>query len=217
MKETSPPDELHESDEELRFFSTPPAHEQEVPSLSPTTRDLEDTEEPPPSHDRRAEIRRFEAWRTKLRRGVVATLSGATALLLVAGIMQQRVDAERAVTSPAVPRVAPYASAREAELPAPSASESAPVAPVPSVSLEPDSAALIRKARELLRAGRSREGVVAARDAMTQAPSEAEPYVLLGAGLQDLGDFMAARSVFAECVEKATHGPSATCRYFAKR
>ena len=249
-------DDVHESDEELRFFSSEPDHELDqasnaAPSLSPTTS--------PALHapESGLEVSRHDARRAKLQRHVVATLGAAGVLLLLAFGAHERalheqqpqnaaLPARPAAAAPVSPPVAPLivpapapllASAVAEVAPAsptlPVASavaEVAPASPTPlvanieaqqagasAVAVQQDSAALIQKARALLRAGHSREGVVAARDAVVQAPLEAEPYVLLGAGLQDLGDFGQARRVFAECLRLATHGPAATCRYFASR
>ena len=103
--------------------------------------------------------------------------------------------------------------------PAPSA---APAAPEPrslasQATSSADATTLIAKARALLNTGHTRDGVALARTAVDTDPLDARSYVLLGAGLQDLGDWAAARSVFQDCARKATRGPSATCQYFARR
>lgn len=127
--------------------------------------------------------------------------------------------------SAAAPEVdAPRAAVPEAESAAPAASTKAatipPAAPsdgaTPVTSTAGDAATLIRKARLLLNVGKSREGVAAAREALTQSPLEAEPYILLGAGLQDLGQYVEARTVFRDCLRLAKRGDLATCRYFSR-
>jgi len=59
-----------------------------------------------------------------------------------------------------------------------------------------------------------REGVGAARAAVAADPSLAEPYVLLGAGLQDLGEWNEAYRTFTTCAERTK---STVCKYFARK
>jgi cytochrome c-type biogenesis protein CcmH/NrfG len=95
---------------------------------------------------------------------------------------------------------------------------SAPLAPPPTPSAAlgvGDPAALIRSARQLLESGHTRAGVEAARSAVAANPNDAEPYILLAAGLQDLGQWAEAQTVFSTCKQKTSSGPNATCRYFA--
>ncbi|HTQ06673.1 MAG TPA: hypothetical protein VMI54_22610 [Polyangiaceae bacterium] len=104
----------------------------------------------------------------------------------------------------------------------PAATDDAPaVTPAPSVAPvaagAADAAGLRDKARTLLATGHSRDGVAFARAAVESDPLDARSYVLLGAGLQNLGDWAAARGVFEECTRKATHGGSSACQYFARR
>jgi hypothetical protein len=167
----TPPEELHESEEELRFFSEPPAYEKELASssemssLSPTTRGIDDGEETATlSDEERAEALRFEAWRATLRRRVAATLCVATALLFLAGVARLRAEDERrsldaavaslpaspaaddvAPTDLAVPSTASPETASASSSAAPSAPGSASPAAVPAASNQrADSAALIR-------------------------------------------------------------------------
>jgi len=88
---------------------------------------------------------------------------------------------------------------------------------VPTVDQVPsvDPSALIRSARTLLEGGHTRAGVAAARMAVNANPKNAEPYILLGAGLQDLGKWAEAQTVFATCKQETSSGPNATCRYFS--
>jgi len=232
MKQRAQWDDVHESDEELRFFSQPAEPEPELSlsssspgSLSPTSRSMHDESEQRPEL---GELSRFEARRDMLRRRVALTLCGAVAILILAMSAQRhgapsvaREGAATALSSATLTvRVSaspsPSSSAKLSPSPSlnPSSDASPSSTPTPSASAE--ATALITKARSLLRTGHTREGVAAARDALSRAPQEAEPYVLLGAGLQDLGDYKAARQTFAACVQKATQGPSASCRYFAR-
>jgi Flp pilus assembly protein TadD len=104
--------------------------------------------------------------------------------------------------------------------------EAAPL-PEPSTSVPTDSDAshalseesarqLIRTARSLLEAGQIRAGVAAARQALAANSTDAEPYILLAAGLQDLGDWAGAQAIFGACKERSHQGPSADCRYFSQ-
>jgi Flp pilus assembly protein TadD len=98
------------------------------------------------------------------------------------------------------------------------AAAAASIAPKPSATVAdptPDPVAARRftsDARTFLGSGRLREGVAAARSAIEADPSRAEPYVLLAAGLEDLGNWAGARATFAACAAR-TH--AAECRYFA--
>jgi hypothetical protein len=242
MKKRAVVDQVHESDEELRFFSPPPGPEAEPSlssvapsSLSPTTHSASAEGEQLLDPEQRAELSRWAARRGTLQRRVVATLCGAVVLLLLAVAAHQRAEAERLGGECAAPPPAAVVSSPVSAAPAvptpdpapaatPSTTPTTSVTPTtraiastdPSIPASTDPDALIGKARNLLRAGHTREGIAAARDALSQAPQEAEPYILLAAGLQDLGDYKAARHVFADCIQKATHGPSDSCRYFAR-
>ncbi|MEO7037545.1 MAG: hypothetical protein ABI548_26545 [Polyangiaceae bacterium] len=109
-----------------------------------------------------------------------------------------------------------------AQAPAPALTVAASVASIPTSAASgaaPSSASeptqLIRSARALLESGRTREGVAAARLAVDANANDAEPYILLAAGLQDEGRWAEAQTVFSTCKEKTSTGPNATCRYFA--
>lgn len=118
------------------------------------------------------------------------------------------------VLAPATPSATPVPVAAPSATPPASASASSAASPVAS---EADAAGLRDKARSLLATGHSRDGVAFARAAVESDPLDARSYVLLGAGLQDLGDWAAARDVFQECTRKATRGASGACQYFARR
>jgi len=57
-----------------------------------------------------------------------------------------------------------------------------------------------------------RDGVTAARATLDADPSDAETYLLLGAALQELGQWKESKAVFGQCVEQATKGPTGECR-----
>jgi hypothetical protein len=174
------------------------------------------------------------ARRSRLRRVVVAVLGASLGVLLAGALVRRRSESIRTeprpnlsgVSSP-VNRVVSTARARSADssdvsgVPAP-APPPAMSNDAPANSAESDGTArddpktLIRTARALLESGHLREGVALARDAVQANPAEAEPYILLAAGLQDLGDWSEARTVFAECQQKARRGPNDSCRYFAR-
>jgi hypothetical protein len=89
--------------------------------------------------------------------------------------------------------------------------------PAPSlVALDPTKAAEVRReARRLLEAGIIEPGVAAARSAIALNPADPEAYVLLAAGLQDMGRWAESREVFSRCVHKSKNGINAECAYFA--
>lgn len=224
--------ELEADEEELRFFSQPPpryddAGEAPSPSsLSPTSQLVLGE---PRSKEALAEAARFGARRSKLQRRVAVTLCAAASLLMLGLVTHGRAEAERRLadatpTAAAVPEPMRVPVAAAATVPTEPSVEPAPdaePAPSPAPPLESsaptDVAQLLRRARNLLNSGRSREGVATAREALAQAPQDAEPYMLLGAGLQDLGKYAEARATFEACLEHATRGPVASCHYFARR
>jgi hypothetical protein len=113
---------------------------------------------------------------------------------------------ESSATVPTGPTAAPSASS----------ASSASTPPDDSAASRPsddDAHRLTREARTLLRAGRTREGVAAAREAIEANVAFAEPYVLLAAGLEDLGAWREAHETFVACAER-TH--SRECGYFAR-
>ena len=84
------------------------------------------------------------------------------------------------------------------------------------VPLDPVKAAEVRReARRLLEAGIIEPGVAAARNAIALNPADPEAYVLLAAGLQDMGRWAESREVFSRCVHKSKNGINAECAYFA--
>jgi hypothetical protein len=163
-----------------------------------------------------------QARRARLRRIVAAALLASLMLCVVGLLVSYRTKRARALLDRQAlnPRVTFQASLPQApteQLPATPVSAANP-APGPSIaapSVPSDRSALIRAARALLEAGHTREGVAAARLAVDANSSDAEPYILLAAGLQDEGRWAEAQSVFSLCKQKTSSGPNATCRYFA--
>jgi hypothetical protein len=85
---------------------------------------------------------------------------------------------------------------------------------------EPDVAAgreLRKEARRLLEQGEAEKGVALARRAILADPNAPEAYILLAAGLQDLGRWQESRDVFAKCVHESNGKTNAECVYFATR
>lgn len=165
------------------------------------------------------ETPQVSARRTRLRRVVAAALLASVALLAL-GVIRRASAPRLQAASSKVERRVTLAALQASPLAAPLSSASStalePSAVAPSHDDPPfDSAALIRSARRLLEAGRTRDGVALARAAVNANPKNAEPYILLAAGLQDLGRWDEARTVFANCKQATSSGPNATCRYFA--
>jgi hypothetical protein len=226
--ETAPISDV-ESDEEDRFFSAPP------PDFSDQTSPSQYAPEPsaaPEAPTPRVSTPEQHAHRARLRRLVVGAVCSSVALLLVGTLMRHRaapVSPELRAQSEAtalrpVPMLAAAQPAVHAapalDLPAPIATptasaESAAAEPAASGDRGDDPAILVRTARVLLESGHVREGVATARSAVEADPVDAEPYILLAAGLQDLGNWSEARAVFRACQKKTRHG--ASCGYFANR
>lgn len=219
-----------------RYLSSKPA------TASGVTSAVLHLTEPPPHKKNNASTRAGVATsETKATRAITVTAAVAPSAPSVA----IRVEAPSAVVAPTAPANAPLpaaaavASSAAAVTLAPVTASSAamipsaaPVRPAPvtastaavapsaapgATATEGDAAGLREKARALLATGHSRDGVAFARAAVESDPLDARSYVLLGAGLQDLGDWAAARGVFQECTRKTTRGPSSACRYFARR
>jgi outer membrane biosynthesis protein TonB len=131
-----------------------------------------------------------------------------------------------AVAAPApTPEPAPVVSAAPAPTPEPppvvsAAPEPAPVATVaPAPAAEPtptaaaaDAPALKREAKSLIDRGKMRAAIPAAEAAIDADPADAESYLLLGAALQEIGQWKRSIEVFSRCVHEATRGPRGECR-----
>ena len=76
---------------------------------------------------------------------------------------------------------------------------------------------LRREARRHLEAGRAEEGVSVARQAIEADANDPEGYILLAAGLQDLGRWKESRDVFVKCVRESNGKMNTECVYFATR
>lgn len=88
--------------------------------------------------------------------------------------------------------------------------------PVAAVPVDPAKALEARReARRLLEGGQIEPGVAAARNAIALNPADPESYVLLAAGLQDMGRWAESREVFSRCVHKSKNAINAECAYFA--
>jgi hypothetical protein len=211
-----------ESDEE-RFFSEPPGAGDEADTSSDALASPADVLSRVPSE---AESER----RARLRRVVVGVLCASVGVLLAGTLVRRRAQLAGVAEGPnpktAVSAVSATAAGTSvltsapSSVPPPSSAFVTPPATSASAATpgdapreDPENA--LRLARTLLESGHVREGVAAARSAVEANPAEAEPYILLAAGLQDLGNWSEARSVFAECERKARRGPNESCRYFA--
>jgi Flp pilus assembly protein TadD len=65
--------------------------------------------------------------------------------------------------------------------------------------------------------GQMRDAIAAARDALASDPSDAETYLLLGAALQETGQWRESAAVFTQCVAEAKKGPKNECRALRSR
>jgi len=197
-------------------------------TLAPTSRDCTDPG-PPDGHEGPhvgSDDPTLQARRKRLRRAVATTWCASAGLLLMGLALRHHgdipaqsgaafaVQLEAGARTPRVPT--PEAIVESRPLPAPEPPTSASASPRtddgPSATTASE---LIRSARALLRAGQIRAGVNVARQAVAANSGDAEPYILLAAGLQDLGDWSGAQSVFATCKQKTHRGPHADCSYFS--
>ncbi len=225
------PSAEHESEEEERFFSQPPEPEEEHTSPSLDVLALRRGAPAEVDGARQLELSRLFERRARLQRRVALWLGVGSAVILLAAFWRHRAEARPVAGTLHAAQIAP--TAREpSPLPspvvsaAPSAHEIA-VTPTPSASAAqvvseaastPAPASdLLARASKLLSAGRTRDGVDSARAAIAADPLDARAYVLLAAGLEDLGDWAGARAAFVDCRKQATRGPSSTCNYFARR
>jgi hypothetical protein len=162
------------------------------------------------------------ARRIKLRRVVLGALGASVALLMVGVLLRYRGE-----SSPLLPSTNALSTTAtlNALLPSDASSVVASAAPMAPASVAPavsaaavtdaSTNAFTQAARSLLESGHTREGVEAARRAVEANPSDAEPYILLATGLQDLGKWPEAHAVFKTCEQKV-QGGNAGCRYFAR-
>jgi hypothetical protein len=219
---TRPPPVLDEGDVEAeRFFAQGEGTDPEVETLAPTAMDEEEEwalpVRPPLTPEQLLR-------RARLRRMVALGLGGGVALL-VSGIGAARLaGASRTHAQPAPARAAAFPSAPIPDsepkakprptpipMPVPSAETPSPSAQLANAAAAP---ALVKKARSLLQSGHAREGVALAREAIATDSTLAEGYVLLAAGLEDLGRWSDAHRTFALCTERTQ---SSECSYFARK
>jgi hypothetical protein len=153
--------------------------------------------------------------RTSAKRVAIA----ATALVAVIAVVlvAKRVLSPTRATTPST------SASAIAEGPRAPAPREETLEPTDDPDLEPSAAdpekagELRREARLLLEKGNSDEGVNVARRAIQADPNDAEGYILLAAGLQDLGRWQESRDVFAKCVQESNRKANAECVYFATR
>lgn len=212
---STPPRALDEDDAEAeRFFAAGEAAPGDIESLAPTVGDDNEWELPRLSPLTEAQLQR----RARLRRFVGLGLGGGVAIL-VTGIGAARLGsplralAPRAVTTPGAPALASVAPIEKVATPTPRPAASAS-APEPPTAATASALELLTKARSLLQAGRAREGVAVAREAVAADSGLPEAYVLLAAGLEDLGRWSDAHRTFTACAERTR---STECSYFARK
>jgi len=119
-------------------------------------------------------------------------------------------EAPAAAEAPPAVEPAPAETVPAAIAPA----ETAPAAIETQEPAAPSAAPAPSKAdvRRLIERGHMRDGIAAARATIEADPSDAETYLLLGAALQELGQWKESTAVFGQCVEQATKGPKGECR-----
>jgi hypothetical protein len=98
--------------------------------------------------------------------------------------------------------------------PAPAAAPKVNPSAAPAPSARP---ATKMDARRLLAAGKLKDAVIAARAALAADPTDAETYLLLGAALQDTGNWQESMIMFASCEQNAKRGPIGDCRALSRR
>jgi len=203
-----------------RFFAQGEAVTSEADSLSPSVAGYDEWESPlPPPPLTPEQLARRERFRRLVSIGLASGVA-----ILVSGIGAARLasSARARVVAPPSASVALMASPPASTEAVPAANVTPEAPPTPSATVSASAAApakddqaprMLTKARALLRAGRAREGVAVARSAIEADANLAEAYVLLAAGLEDLGLWSEAQRTFAICAER-TRSPE--CRYFAK-
>jgi hypothetical protein len=152
---------------------------------------------------------------TKQARIRYAAIGGATLVLTVmfAFFVRRMAAPSRAPLVAIVPSVVVPTAAPPRE-------EAAPNEDIELGTPEPDVAAgleLRKEARRLLEKGDAAQGVAVARRAILADPNAPDAYILLAAGLQDLGRWQESRDVFAKCVQQPHGKTNAECVYFATR
>jgi tetratricopeptide (TPR) repeat protein len=78
--------------------------------------------------------------------------------------------------------------------------------------LKVDAKAEKRKAQQALERGKVKEAIAHATQSTEADPTDGEAWLLLGAALQEGGNFKAAREAYGKCVKQGTRGPRHECR-----
>jgi colicin import membrane protein len=179
--------------------------------------------------ERRARLRRVVTW-------IVGAAAVLTALVSVKALLVRSrprvIDTAMSVPHQVVASIAMAATEEPASAvaepsptpeSAPAPAETAPAETAPTAELdrpaekqpaEPSAPPAPSKAdvRHLIERGNMKGGIAAARTAIEADPSDAETYLLLGAALQELGQWKESMGVFTQCVDQATKGPKNECR-----
>jgi hypothetical protein len=155
----------------------------------------------------------FKSWPSRLT---------ALAAGICLGLLGVQMFAIRSTKRPDRPPVAAVVGAVETPpAPAPADPAEDENGAVPSETDQPIDEATARElrlqARRLLESGLADQGVALARRAIAANPNDPESYVLLAAGLQDLGRWQESREVFSKCVRASDRKANAECIYFATR
>src|SRR6266542_4042539 len=196
----------------------------EAGTFPPSSFDAPETnaDEPPPPPPSPQQLRR----RARLRRFVAGVVGAASLAMMVVGARAflTRSRARRPADSSfsVRQRVVPSIDATMAPPSAPAAQLALDPAPTPSDRVRPAHDPAPRTGtkadvRRLLDRGHMREAVAAAREALEADPSDAETYLLLGAALQETGQWRESAAVFARCVDEAKRGPKNECRALRNR
>jgi hypothetical protein len=150
------------------------------------------------------------------RRAAIA----AAALVLVVAVVfvARRALSPSPAAAPSSSPASTAALAREPNAPTDDTFETKEEVEFPTSAADPAKGRELRQeARRLLESGNAEEGVRVSRLAIQADPNEAEGYILLAAGLQDLGRWQESRDVFAKCVQESGRKANAECVYFATR
>jgi tetratricopeptide (TPR) repeat protein len=141
---------------------------------------------------------------------LAASLAAAVACAAIVAATRHR-QQTREIQTMAVEKVE-ASSARTAE-------SSAPPAVMPSASASADAAeqaaeeekAAKRDAEAALEKGHTAQAIEAGERAAALDPTDAEAWLILGAGYDQRGAYAQARRCFASCAREATHGPRREC------
>ncbi len=93
----------------------------------------------------------------------------------------------------------------------PAASAPVGATPDPAEQAEEDEKQAKRDAQGALEKGRTAQAIEAGERAVALDPTDAEAWLILGAGYDQRGAYAQARRCFASCAHQATHGPRREC------